>query len=203
MNEDHQTHETEPIEEWERADTIARPKWPKVIGIISIVLGSLGLVCGGLGLVATPLASKFMEGALEGDPVPYGMVPTAADYIIMGLSVVLALLLLFAGITAVAHRPVTRVMHIVYALLSIPMSIWSYLNQMEKAELNAQWARDFPDNQMAQGMDPSNAGAAAGQIFGLIVLLVFGIGLPVFYLIWFGLIKTKPEQITGGEEGVY
>jgi len=196
-------YETGPTEQWDDIATIDRPKWPKVIGIISIVLGGLGLVCGGLGLVMMPLAPSLMKGALEGDPVPYGMVPTATDFIIAGVGVLLSVLLVFAGITAVSHRPATRVLHIAYALLSIPMSIWSYLNQLEKAELNAQWAKDFPDNQMAAGMDPANPAAAAGQLFGLVMLLVIGIGIPAFYLVWFGLIKTRPEQITGGDEGVY
>jgi hypothetical protein len=46
-------------------------------------------------------------------------------------------------------------------------------------------------------------GAAAGQLVGLVLLILLGFGVPLFYLIWFGLLKTKPEQITGGDEGVY
>lgn len=203
MNE--HDHESTAVEQWETVEIQTRPKWPKVIGIISIIWGSLGLVCGGLGLVALPFSSKLIEAALEdGQPVPYGMVATGTDYALAGIGFVLALLLLFAGIACVSHRPVTRKMHLAYALIAIPVVVWQYLNQQHKSELNIQWAKEFPDSPMAQGMDPAqNPGAGAGQLIGLVMLIVLGFGVPLFYLIWFGLIKTKPEQITGGEEGVY
>src|SRR5262245_11795285 len=35
--------------------------WPKVIGIIAIVLASFGLVCGGCGLLARPLMTSFVQ----------------------------------------------------------------------------------------------------------------------------------------------
>lgn len=197
--------ESTAVDQWETLEIQNRPRWPKVVGIISIVWGSLGLVCGGLGLVATPFMPKILAASLEdGQPVPYGLVPTATDYAIGGLSLGLAVLLLFAGIACVSYRPVTRAMHLLYAGVSIPAVVWGYMNQMHKAELNAQWAREFPDSPMASGFDQSSAGAGMmGQVFGLALLIVLGMGFPLFYLIWFGLIKTKPEQVTGGDEGVY
>ena len=197
--------ESTAVDQWEQIEIQDRPRWPKVIGVISIVWGSLGLVCGGLGLIATPFTPMMMDAALEdGQPTPYGMVPTATDYAIGGLGVGLAILLLFAGIACVSYRPVTRVMHLLYAAASIPVVVWGYMNQTHKADLNAQWAKEFPDSPLAPGFEQSATGAAAtGQLIGLAVLIVLGMGVPLFYLIWFGLVKTKPEQITGGDEGVY
>jgi len=195
--------ESTPAEEWESITVVHRPKWPVVIGIVSIIWGGFWLLCGGLGIAFLPLAPRFMEQALEGDPIPYGMVPTATDYIIGVSGILGSLLLLFAGIMAVSRRPVTRPMHIVYGVITIPLSLWSYLNQMGKAALNAEWAEDFPNNPMATGMGTDTTQAAFGQILGLIITILLGVCIPLFYLIWFGLIKTKPEQITGGDEGVY
>jgi len=197
--------QTQATEQWEPDELMnPRPKWPKVIGVISIVLGALGLTCGGLGMVMVPFSSKMLEPMLEGDPVPYGMQFTGLDIVVGLLGLLLSLLLLFAGITATTRRPITRPLHLTFAICSIPLNIWSALNQINKQALNEQWAQDFPNNPMAQGMSgSSNAGAQIGQVVGLVMLLIFGIGIPLFYLIWFGLLKTKPEQITGEEEGVY
>lgn len=201
MNE----HETSPVEQWETIEIQTRPRWPKVIGIISIVWGSLGLVCGGLGLIALPFSSKFVGMALkDGEPVPYGMVPSGSDYAIATIGLGMTLLLLFAGIACVSYRPITRMMHIAYAMLGIPLVVWQYLNQLHKQELNAQWAKEFPDSAMAPGFAQSASGSATpSQLIGLVLLIVLGFGIPLFYLIWFGLVKTKPEQITGGDISVY
>ncbi len=103
MSEHEFDQETTVVEQWETVEIQQRPRWPKVIGIISIIWGSLGLVCGGFGLIVLPVSSKFISGALQnGEPVPYGMVPTVSDYAIGAIGFGLALLLLFAGI-AVCH----------------------------------------------------------------------------------------------------
>lgn len=108
------------------------------------------------------------------------------------------------GIACVSYRPVTRVMHLLYAAVLIPVVVWGYMNQTHKADLNAQWAKEFPDSPLAAGFEQSTSGAAAaGQVIGLVLLIVLGMGVPLFYLVWFGFIKTRPEQVTGGDEGVY
>ena len=200
-----QENESNATEQWEPDELMnPRPKWPKAVGVLSIILGSFGLTCGGFGLAMAPLAGKFVKNALEGDPVPYGMQVHAIDFALGGVGLLLSILLLMAGIAAVTRRPITRPLHLTYASCAIPLNIWGALNQMGKQALNEQWAQDYPNNQMAQRIgDSGNAGAQIGQIIALVLLLVLGIGIPVFYLIWFGLIKTKPEQITGDEEGVY
>lgn len=195
--------ESASVDEWESIQVVNRPKWPVVIGIISLVWGGFWLLCGGLGLAFLPLSAGFMEQALEGDPLPYGMVATSTDYIIGVAGLIGSLILLFAGIMAISRRPLTRPLHLLYGIMAIPLSLWSYMNQMSKAELNAEWAKEFPNNPMAPNFDPSSAGAAAGQVIGLVLTIALGVLIPLFYLIWFGLIKTKPEQITGGDEGVY
>ncbi len=198
-------HESNATEQWEPDELMnPRPKWPKVIGIISIVLGALGLTCGGIGLLMAPFSAKMMGPMLEGDPLPYGMQLGPVDYAIGGIGLLLSLLLLVAGIAGVTRRPSTRSLHLGYALCALPMNIWGMMNQMGKQALNVQWAQDYPNNPMAPGMDPTNNQAAQiTQIATLALMIVLGIGIPALYLIWFGLIKTKPEQVTGDEEAVY
>lgn len=188
---------------WEQVDGLERPKWPKVVGIISIILASLGLVCGGLGTVWGIVAPGFIETALgeDGIPVPDGMKMHLTDYVIVIVGMGLSVVLLLAGIAAVSYRPTTRVMHLIYGGASIPMTVWSYLNQSAKQANIADWAKNYPDNEIAQGINQQSNGG--GQLIGLALMLLLGFGIPLFYLIWFGLVKTKPEQITGGDEGVY
>ncbi len=201
---------TNATEHWEPDELMMPPpKWPMVIGIISIILSSFGLICGGIGFLLAPFGASMVESSFQqdssttGHPVPYGMEVTAVDYGIGGLSLILSVVLLFAGITAVTRRPVTRPLHLVYAGLGLPLSLWSILNQMGKAELNAQWAQEYPSNPMAAGMDGDSSAAMITQMITLALMLLLGVGIPLFYLIWFGLVKTKPEQVTGSEEGVY
>ncbi len=191
------------VSQWEPADLLERPKWPKVIGVLSILYAAFGLTCGSIGIAFASFTPSLIEGQLDGDPVPDGMVMHSLDYLYAGVAISLAALLLVAGITAVTHRPMTRMLHLVYAGCSIPLTVLSYLNQTAKQASIQEWAEQYPNNPIAQSMSPGNMGATIGQTIGLVLLVGLGFGIPMFYLIWFGLLKTKPEQITGGDEGVY
>ena len=209
MNESEHDHETtteegSSVDQWESIEVVHRPRWPKVIGIFSIVWGSLGLCCLGLGTAWGVVAPGLVKGQLNGAPMPSGMQMQGTDWALMVISLGMAVLLIFAGITATSYRPNTRIMHLLYGLISIPLVVWSYIHNSAKQESLRAWAEQYPDNPIAQSMDPSqNPGAAVGQILGLVLMIVLGFGIPIFYLVWFGLIKTRPEQITGGDEGVY
>tara|TARA_R110002073_G_scaffold1715_3_gene12456 strand:+ start:206313 stop:206945 length:633 start_codon:yes stop_codon:yes gene_type:complete len=191
------------VSQWEPADLLDRPKWPKVVGVISILFASFGLTCGSVITVVGVIMPSLVEGGLDGDPVPDGMVMHGIDYFYAGFGLALAALLLIAGITAVTYRPLTRVLHLIYAACTIPLTILNYLNQTAKQASIFEWAEQYPNNQISQNMDPNSIGSSVGQIIGLAFMIVLGFGIPTFYLIWFGLLKTKPEQITGGDEGVY
>ncbi len=198
-------YETSATEQWEPDELMnPRPKWPKVIGAMSIIIASFGLVCGGTGLAVAPLAGTMMEGMLDGDPLPDGLKMHALDYVIGGTRLIFAALLLIAGIACVIHRPIARILHLFYALCMIPLNIGNYLNGIAKMESLRVWAQQYPNNDYAKTLDPANNPMAdIQQVMMLVLLILFGIGIPVFYLIWFGLIKTKPEQFTGDEEGIY
>ncbi len=197
--------ETNATEQWEPDELMnPRPKWPKVIGVISIIIASFGLVCGGVGLAIAPFAGTMVEGMLDGDPMPDGLKMHTLDYAIGGARLIFAAILLIAGITCVMHHPITRMLHLFYALCMIPLNIGNYLNGIAKMESLQVWAQQYPNNDYAKSLDPANNPMAGGQeMMMLLLLILFGIGIPAFYLIWFGLIKTKPEQIIGDEEGIY
>lgn len=179
------------------------PGWPIPVGIISIAFAGLGLVCGGIGLASMPFLPKMMQGALNGDPLPPTMVFGPMDYAIGGIGLALAIVLLFGGIMLVGRRPIARTLHLVYAVAAMPISILQLVRGFDKQAQMAQWATDYPNNEMAKAINGGAPGQQIGELVGLILGVGIGIGFPLFVFIWFMLVKPKPTDITGTEEGVY
>ncbi len=184
-------------------DFIPKPKWPVPFGIVSIALGGFGLLCGGLGLLTMPFLGKMMSGSLNGAPLPPSMKFEPLDYTLAGVGVALSILLLSAGILLVGRSPVSRWLHLIYSVAAIPLSILNLMQQAAKQAAMTQWAADYPDNPVAQGIAQGGPGQEIGQWVGMALIVLLGIGFPLFVFIWFMLVKTRPEHITGTQAGVY
>ncbi len=203
MNDEHGTDRTGGVEEG--GAYIAPPGWPKWIGIVTIVYATILLGCTGIGAAFAPLQGKMMEPLLDGAPMPDGMKLSGLDWAFMGLGLVFTIILLFGGIFCVMRRPVCRWMLVFYGVCSIPVSLWSYVRQLEKQESIRVWVEQYPDTQLAEMMRMQQQGnaQAIGEMVGLVMILLLGVLVPLFYLIWFGFVKTKPEQYEGSDVGVY
>lgn len=184
------------------AEFLPPPLWPKVLGIISIILGAFGFVCGGLGLFMAPVMGGLVGGQLNGAPLPDAWKVGPADIAIGVVGLVLSGVLLFAGILLVGRSPKSRVLHLLYAVPAIPLNVVSYIHQMNKQASLEQWAADYPDNPIAQGINQQGASQMFGQICGLSMFAVLGLLFPLFIFVWFAAIKVRPEQITGTQDGV-
>jgi len=161
------------------------------------------LTCTGIGAVMLPLQSKFMEPLLEGAPMPDGMKASGMDWALMGIGLALTLLLLFGGIFCVSRNPICRFMILTWGVVSIPLSLFGYVRQMEKQESIRVWAEQYPESPLAQQMNAGGqTGQQIGEIIGLVMTILLGVLVPAFFVIWFGLIKTKPAQMTGAEEAL-
>ncbi|MFI4897722.1 MAG: hypothetical protein ACIARR_07840 [Phycisphaerales bacterium JB059] len=178
------------------------PKWPKVVGAISIVWALLGLTCGGIGLASPAFVAPLMESQLDGDPLPPTMVLTTTDYALAAFGLLLAVLLMIGGVTLLMRKPIARPLHILYGLGAIPSLVVSTLLNFSKQEAALQWAKDYPDNPMAQQMNAGGPGQAIGVIITLVIILFF-MTYPLFCVIWFALVKNKREHLTGGVEEVF
>ncbi|MEQ8770945.1 MAG: hypothetical protein RIB60_10615 [Phycisphaerales bacterium] len=173
------------------------PKWPKVVGILSITFGSIAIFCGAIGMAMLPLQASFVEGALNGDPPPPTMVAGPIDFAIGGYGVLTNILLIVAGVMCVSYKPATRAAHLLYAPLSILGSIagtWYNWSKQAKVE---QWLQDYPDSDMAQALAQQQASAGVVNLVVLVVFVVLFMSWPTFCLVWFGISKTKPSDITG------
>lgn len=197
-------HLSEPIESHDE-DLFASPPpaWPKWIGGLAIAWGGLMLTCTGFGAVMLPLQGNLMKPLIEGAPFPDALTPTAMDWAMLAVGLALTLSLLFGGIFCVMRNTLSRVLILIWAIPSIPLSLYSYTVQMGKQDSLREWAKQYPDTQYAQMLQSQGAtGQQIGEIIGLALTIVLGVLIPAFFILWFGFIKTKPEQMTGTEDGV-
>lgn len=184
---------------------VPRPKWPTPFGVISIVLGALGLVCGGIGLAWGMVAGPMMKDQLDGAPMPDVFVLGPIDLAVAAASLALSVVLIFAGILLIGRSPKARLLHVLFAVLILPVNIVGFVRQMDKQAALERWLIDYPDNPLAQSMNQpgQQAGQQAGEVFGLAMFVVLGVLYPLFVFVWFAAIKHRPEQITGTQDGVY
>lgn len=99
------------------------------------------------------------------------------------------------------RNPLSRLLILIWAIPSIPMALYNYTVQMDKQASLQEWAKQYPDTQYAQMLSAQGAtGQQIGQIVALVLTILLGVVVPAFFIIWFGFMKTKPEQMTGSEE---
>jgi hypothetical protein len=170
------------------------PGWPKVVGIISIVWGGIGITCIGCGVAGALFAPSLIPRDQAAQMPPPMMSPL--QYLQMLLGVVMAILLIFAGVLTLRRNISGRYLHLAYAALSLPLfalSIWAGLQQQAAMD---QWAAQNPDSPMAKSM--SGPQAQIGQVVGWAFGAAFGLLYPLFLFIWFGLIKRTPRSMGAG-----
>ncbi|MCH7791240.1 MAG: hypothetical protein IID31_03030 [Planctomycetes bacterium] len=163
-----------------------RPKWPTVVGWLSVVLGLLALVSNGSGIVMNVFLQSWLASvtAPAGDPLPT-MTFTPAVIAFMMLKLAWGIPLVIAGIATIVRKPAGRPLHLIYVIgFSITTLIASYLGyQMLQAYINSQevvqWLAEHPN-------DPRGMGLKGGMstwmtLIGLPVSLAY----PTFCLVWF------------------
>ena len=182
-------------------------RWPKVMGIISIILGAGGALGNCFGVV-TPLLMGAFQDVIK-DAMPQGAGPDpfatleavekyipwsiALQVLLLGLSV----LLLVAGIALVRRRRWSIKGAAMWAILKIlagvPSAVLGYLSF--KATMEAM--QNVPNmNQMDAGM-MSMMGSVGGMAT-VVGGLLWGCAFPAFILIWFSRRKIK-EEVAGWE----
>jgi len=109
------------------------------------------------------------------------------------LGVAMSVVLMYAGIQTMRYRWKGRMLHLVWAGLSVVLgiggSIFGY--GVMKQQVAAQLAQMQNDPNMAK-MQPMIE-TMAYATFGCVVL--FSLAYPLFILVWFGLIKKRPEDM--------
>lgn len=174
------------------------PKWPKVVGVISIVWGSLGLCCNALSLGSGAIMGKLLSSAasnMQGGMPPVITHPPALSLVAGGIGALWSVFLIVAGATTASRRPVGRAMHIAWAIGGLMLMVLGLYVQMKVQNEIAAWMQANPDAMFTQQQQKAGA---IGKVIGFAVAIVFGLAWPVFTLVWFGLVKRKPDDLTGG-----
>lgn len=170
----------------------ALPGWPKPVGIISIVWGCLGFCCNLAGVGMLFFLPSMMANTPEvrdNGGIPPAMTPTPITLAVAAISALTTVLLIVAGSLCVGRKPVTRPLHLVYAVLSLAAIAISTWNQLQVAAAMQQFAQTYPKNPLAR----QGAGNMIGMVIGVFIFALW----PLFLLVWFGAVKRKPADITG------
>lgn len=170
------------------------PRWPSVVGTISIVWASLNLACGGCGLLSPVLMGSFVASAeARMGPMPEVMKPGVAQLAMGVVTLLWAIMLLVAGIMLTLRRPAARPLHLVYAIGSIVISVAGTVATILVQQQVSEWVAANPDNAWAANHNPSMMWVSLG------VGIVLGLAWPAFCLIWFGFVKKTAASIAGAD----
>lgn len=164
------------------------PKWPKVIGIISIVFSSVSLVCGTGG---TMMQMAGIGGGGRGFTQPPLVM---GQYIYFAGNTVANLILLVGGILLVSRKPTARAALLSHALLKLPLSAYGVWVSLGYTASMVEAMRQSTVEQEAQMAD----------LIGKFTLGMIGcgslpgFGWPLFLAIWFLLVKKSAASIREG-----
>lgn len=167
------------------------PQWPKVVGIISIVWSSFGLICNGCNTLGGAVG-RAMVGALP--PESRGPLEDQLKTITPFLMVVYVLLLLLAGlllaagISTLRRRPLGRGLHLAYGGAGVVIGVLRFIASMPAIQQKiATMQHGAQDSAHAAGMQ-------VGAYIGAGCVSLVGVLYPLFCLYWFGLMGNRPEQ---------
>jgi hypothetical protein len=167
-----------------------QPAWPLVIGWVSIGLAVLGLGCGACSVGALVFMPSMMPDAGE---LPPTMQISPMMVASVALQVVLTILLITAAVMCLRRNPTARPLYIAYAVFALLLMVFGLYVQWEQGAVMAKWAAENPKSPYAQGYkDPATA--QISMISGMVIGALVGGAFPTFLLIWFGAVKTRPEQ---------
>ncbi|HMN39372.1 MAG TPA: hypothetical protein PKE29_00905 [Phycisphaerales bacterium] len=186
------------------------PAWPKVVGIISIVLGSVGTVCGLCAAVFTFAMGPFLQkmgelqqqaqsqgGARGGGPM-LPTTPMPAELAPGPLSMASAvfwpigtIILIVAGIATLRRAAKGRTLHLGYAGLSLLFTLIGFVGAFMYQASSSGYLSSHPDDPWSQFFN--GQGGMQNQIPQAVCMTVVAAAYPVFCLVWFGPMGKRPE----------
>ena len=125
--------------------------------------------------------------------LPPNMRPTPEQLVGLAFGFGLSILLLVSGILTLRRRPVGRLLHLLYAGLSVPLVAVNSYMQWKQMALMEQWLRENPNSPFAAGQ------SSTGNMIGLVFGIFFGLAYPLFLLVWFGLVKRSAASMGQNE----
>lgn len=175
------------------------PSWPKVVGIISMAWGVLNVGCLGCGVVGMFMPVLFADQIAQqfNDGMPPAMTrgPSVALIALMVVSVLMAVFLIAAGVVLLMRRYAARMMHLVWAGVTVLLTFGSIAMQMGQQQETREWIRQNPNTKFAQQQAQFGG---MGEMIGWGIGLVMGLGYPAFCFVFFGVMKKNREEYSRG-----
>lgn len=173
-------------------------QWPKVVGTISIVVASLAMVCNSCSALGPMMQSWAMsmvppekqEEVRQQQQQWAAFQPGAVEYVLMVLKVILAALLLAAGISLLGRKRIARTLHLVWAALVMVVIGTGLVLAILR------WPEQSKALREASGQAGSSTVTFSIAIGCVTILL--SLAWPIFCLIWFGLVKRDGRDLDGG-----
>lgn len=192
MRPDHNPVAGEPIV----FDTPAtNSSWPKVLGIIAIVLGALAAVGSCIGAGASFFAGAMVDLVPEGEASGLeGMM--AWQSWLVGLSVLatgLGIGLLVGGVGLVRRRPFAATACLGWAILKM---VYVLASAFVGYQVNVAQFEVMQNDPNMAGMPAGFMGAVS--LFGATLGVLWGWALPIFMLIWFSRRRIHEEVESWG-----
>ncbi len=172
------------------------PTWPKVVGIISIIVGTVMLGCVGCGF-AGPALQGMGAAQMKGGMPPVMLSHSLGAYVSLFAGAALNLLLILAGIMLIVRQYSSRHMHLAYGVLTLINWAYSLYLQLQISEQAKEWVKQNPDSDYAK---QAAAMGNIGDLIGIAMAVVLFLPYPVFCVVWFGLVKKTRDSMTGGVE---
>lgn len=171
---------------------VDRPKWPTVVGIISIAWAGVWLACGlMMAAFVVFLSSEAFAEMTEkgmGGPMPDAFRPDALMMVMGVVSSLWLLVLLFAGFATVKRAATGRGLHLLWAIVAVVLGIiGSYLQAKMLGEKRA-WAEANPETGWAKNFKPGFE-----FVMALVTMFISFI-YPVFLILWFGMGRGRERM---------
>lgn len=165
------------------------PGWPKIVGIVSIVLSSFGYLCGVCGVGLMLLMPMFIKGAEEQlGPMPDVLKPNAIQIAMAALGFIPTTILMVAGVQTLRRSKTGAMAHLAYGVVGVLLGLASCGYAIyHQLEVQAWVDQNSGDKWAAQAGSPS-------AWFFIAIAVLLGLGYPVFCLIWFGLVKRNADM---------
>ncbi len=172
------------------ADTFGEeiPSWPKVIGIISISWACIGLICSVCGGVQIVTGGMKQPG-LEDMP---NIAASPLSIISLLIGVVVAVLLLIAGVLLVQRKPIAKPLHVVYGVVGLGSLLLAVVAQFQGLAVFEQYLLDNAQKPEIQQMMKVPIMTIQRAIV-ISIDVVFAI-YPVFCIFWFGIAKRNADM---------
>ena len=182
------------------------PAWPKVVGIISIVLSALGVICGLCGAVFILGMSSFMQkfgemqaqgGGARGGPVipttpmPVELAPGVLSVVSVIVGPIGSIVLLIAGIATVRRVASGRMLHLAYVGISVLAIVIGLIGAYQYQSTGVAFLAAHPDDPWSK-MFAAQGGMGRQFLQSMAISCVTAI-YPIFCLVWFGVMGKRPE----------